>query len=111
MAKANKLDLELVEKTPEKPFPAEYAKINPLNKIPSFEGSDGYVLTESIAIAIYSMLPHFLRLYLLPNLMMRYVIIYSYPCLKTIVENIHTLKIHKSAALTFLPPIGEEIYG
>ena len=56
VAKANKLDLELVERTPESPFPAEYAKLNPLNKIPSFEGSDGYILTECIAIAIYSTL-------------------------------------------------------
>ena len=54
MAKANKLDLEIVETDPPKGVPAEYLKINPLGKIPSFEGADGYVLTEAIAIAIYS---------------------------------------------------------
>jgi elongation factor 1-gamma len=31
-----------------------YRKINPLAKIPTFVGSDGYVLSECIAIAIYS---------------------------------------------------------
>ena len=54
MAKANGLELEVLERTPEKPFPAEYAKLNPLNRVPSFEGSDGYVLTECMAIAVYS---------------------------------------------------------
>ncbi|MCJ1282992.1 hypothetical protein MMC26_002319 [Xylographa opegraphella] len=53
VAKANKLDLEIVETEPAKGVPAEYLKINPLGKIPSFEGADGYVLTEAIAIAIY----------------------------------------------------------
>ena len=54
MAKANNLNLEVAERTPEKDFPVEYLKLNPLNKVPSFEGADGYVLTECIAIAIYS---------------------------------------------------------
>ena len=53
MAKANGLDLEMVERTPDKPFPPEYLKLNPLNRIPSFEGNDGYVLTECMAIAVY----------------------------------------------------------
>ncbi|MCJ1382907.1 hypothetical protein MMC17_006020 [Xylographa soralifera] len=53
VAKANKLDLEIVDTEPAKGVPAEYLKINPLGKIPSFEGADGYVLTEAIAIAIY----------------------------------------------------------
>jgi elongation factor 1-gamma len=52
VAKANKLDLEIVDATSVKDTP-EYLKINPLNKVPSFEGSDGYVLTECMAIAIY----------------------------------------------------------
>ncbi len=55
VAKANKLDLEIVETEPAKGVPAEYLKINPLGKVPSFEGADGYVLTECIAIAIYGM--------------------------------------------------------
>lgn len=49
-AKANGLDLEVVEtvggKTP--------LEINPLGKIPAFVGANGFVLTEAIAIAIYS---------------------------------------------------------
>ena len=53
MAKANQLEIEVIEATDEKPFPPEYAKLNPLGKIPSFEGKDGYQLTECIAIAIY----------------------------------------------------------
>lgn len=32
---------------------ADYLKINPLAQIPTFEGQDGYILTESVAIAIY----------------------------------------------------------
>jgi hypothetical protein len=35
---------------------ADYIKYNSLGKIPTFVGSDGYVLTECIAIAIYRML-------------------------------------------------------
>ncbi len=55
VAKAYDIDLEVVETVPEKGVPTEYLKINPLGKVPSFEGSDGYILTEAIAIAIYSM--------------------------------------------------------
>ncbi|EEH03045.1 elongation factor 1-gamma [Histoplasma capsulatum G186AR] len=50
-AKANNLDVKLVEKTSVKP--AEYEKFNALNKIPTFVGANDYVLTECIAIAIY----------------------------------------------------------
>jgi hypothetical protein len=56
-AKANQLDLELVEtegnvsaafnQSP------EYTKFNPLGKIPTFVDAHGFVLTEAIAIAIY----------------------------------------------------------
>ncbi|KAK4226263.1 putative cytosolic translation elongation factor 1B subunit gamma [Podospora fimiseda] len=52
VAKANGLDLEEVETTPSQPT-AEFTKANPLNKVPTFVGSDGFTLTESIAIAIY----------------------------------------------------------
>ena len=53
VAKANKLDLEEV-KIDLPNAPTEYLKLNKLAKLPSFVGSDGYELTESIAIAIYS---------------------------------------------------------
>ncbi|TAQ90406.1 hypothetical protein B7494_g1267 [Chlorociboria aeruginascens] len=53
VAKANNVDLEIVETVPEKGVSAEYLKINALGKIPTFVGSDGYTLYESIAIAIY----------------------------------------------------------
>ena len=54
VAKANNLDLEVVETDTVNPTP-EYLKLNKLSKIPTFVGEDGYVLTECIAIAIYSM--------------------------------------------------------
>ncbi|KAI4152456.1 MAG: hypothetical protein LQ340_002900 [Diploschistes diacapsis] len=53
VAKANELDLDIVIKEVGAGASAEYTKLNPLNKVPSFEGSDGYVLTECLAIAIY----------------------------------------------------------
>lgn len=53
VAKANNLDLEIVETKPPDTYPEDYLKINPLGKIPSFVGADGYELTEAIAIAIY----------------------------------------------------------
>ncbi len=55
MAKANKLDLDLVEYSNSEPRPTEYLKLNPLGRVPSFEGADGYILTECIAIAVYRM--------------------------------------------------------
>lgn len=39
---------------PSKGVSTEYLKLNKLGKIPTFEGDDGYVLTEAMAIAIYS---------------------------------------------------------
>ena len=56
MAKANNVELEVVETNPAKGVSEEYRKINPLGKIPTFVGADGYVLHEAIAIAIYSKL-------------------------------------------------------
>ncbi|KAL4917404.1 glutathione S-transferase [Aspergillus aurantiobrunneus] len=53
MAKANNLALEVKTITSSKDAPEEYLQLNPLGKIPTFVGSDGYVLTESIAIAVY----------------------------------------------------------
>lgn len=53
VAKANNLDLE-VEEIDTANASAEYLKLNPLSKVPTFVGADGYVLYECIAIAIYS---------------------------------------------------------
>jgi elongation factor 1-gamma len=53
VAKANKLDLEIVQTQTGSNAPAEYLKYNKLGLIPTFVGSDGYVLSECIAIAIY----------------------------------------------------------
>ncbi|KAI2623239.1 eEF1-gamma domain-containing protein [Hypoxylon sp. NC1633] len=52
VAKANGLDLETVETDTKQPAP-EFLKANPIGKLPAFVGADGYVLTESMAIAIY----------------------------------------------------------
>jgi len=52
VAKENKLDVELVEtKTPV--TDTEYLKLNPLGRVPTFVGANDFVLTESMAIAIY----------------------------------------------------------
>lgn len=61
VAKANGLDLETVEVDTNAPTP-EYLKLNALGKVPTFEGQDGYVLHECMAIAIYrkSYCRHFL---------------------------------------------------
>jgi elongation factor 1-gamma len=53
VAKANGLDLDIVEVDTTKPS-AEFLKANPLSKVPTFTGADGYTLTECMAIAIYS---------------------------------------------------------
>ncbi|KKY25472.1 putative elongation factor 1-gamma [Phaeomoniella chlamydospora] len=53
IAKENKLDVELVETNPPDGVTTDYLKLNPLGKIPTFEGANGFVLTECIAIAIY----------------------------------------------------------
>jgi len=52
VAKANNLDIEIVNTDTEKPSD-EFLKANPLSKVPTFVGADGYVLSECIAIAIY----------------------------------------------------------
>lgn len=52
MAKANGLDLEIVETIPENGVSPEYLKLNPLGKVPTLETND-FVLTECIAIAVY----------------------------------------------------------
>jgi elongation factor 1-gamma len=52
VAKENNLDIELVETRPPT-NDVDYIKLNPLDRVPTFVGADGFVLTESIAIAIY----------------------------------------------------------
>jgi elongation factor 1-gamma len=54
VAKANNVELEVVETEPVKGLSAEYLKLNKLGKVPTFVGADGYTLHEAIAIAIYS---------------------------------------------------------
>jgi len=54
IAKQNGLDVELVNVNPgESGFPEEYVSKNPLKRIPFFEQEDGFILTESLAIAVY----------------------------------------------------------
>ncbi|KAL0631737.1 elongation factor EF-1 gamma subunit [Maublancomyces gigas] len=53
VAKANGLELEIVAEEPSKGVSPEYLKINPLGKVPTFQGEDGFILSECIAIAIY----------------------------------------------------------
>jgi hypothetical protein len=53
VAKANGLDVELVETEPNQG--ADYLKINALGKIPTFIGANGFNLNEAIAIAVYGM--------------------------------------------------------
>ncbi|KAH9221176.1 40S ribosomal protein S3aE [Leptodontidium sp. 2 PMI_412] len=53
VAKANNVEIEIVETEPAKGVSAEYLKINKLGKVPTFVGADGYTLHECIAIAIY----------------------------------------------------------
>ncbi|KAI0021941.1 eEF1-gamma domain-containing protein [Xylariomycetidae sp. FL0641] len=52
VAKANGLDLETVNVDTTNPSP-EFLKANKLAKVPTYVGTDGYVLTECMAIAIY----------------------------------------------------------
>jgi elongation factor 1-gamma len=57
VAKANKIDLDIVATDTTKPT-VEHLKASPLGKVPAFLGEDGYALSEAIAIAIYSTLSH-----------------------------------------------------
>ena len=95
VAKANNLKLDVVHTEPAKGVSDDYRLLNKLGKVPTFEGNDGYILTECMAIAIYreytspySRLPVFMwASYDEPS-----TFNYSYPCLKITVETrIHTL--------------------
>ncbi len=54
VAKENNLEVELVETKPPVQD-LEYFKLNPLGRIPTFVGANGYILTETMAIAVYCM--------------------------------------------------------
>lgn len=54
VAVANNIDLEFVNTDVINGVDADFLKVNPLGKIPTFVGADGFVLSECIAIAIYS---------------------------------------------------------
>jgi hypothetical protein len=100
VAKENGLDIEFVETEPAKGVSTEYLKLNKLGKVPTFEGADGFVLSECIAIAVYCKCPA-LSSSLARNGMR--IFLYSYPCLKTIVENLYSESLlwHCSAIITF----------
>lgn len=53
VAKANNLKLDIEHTEPAKGVSDDYRKLNKLGQVPTFEGSDGYILSECIAIAIY----------------------------------------------------------
>ncbi|KAF2008928.1 hypothetical protein BU24DRAFT_437478 [Aaosphaeria arxii CBS 175.79] len=53
VAKENGLDIEQVHTEPAKGVSTEYLKLNKLGKVPTFEGADGFVLSETLAIAVY----------------------------------------------------------
>ncbi|CUS11206.1 unnamed protein product [Tuber aestivum] len=53
VAKENGLEIEIVREEPAKGVSAEYLKVNLLGKVPTFQGDDGFVLSECIAIAVY----------------------------------------------------------
>lgn len=61
VAKENNLDIEFIETDPGKGLSAEYKKLNPLGRVPTFEAPNGWVLSEVIAIAIYCKFTVFLR--------------------------------------------------
>lgn len=57
VAKENNLDIEYVQTDPSKGLSAEYTKLNPLKRVPTFEAPNGWILSEVIAIAIYCTFP------------------------------------------------------
>lgn len=53
IAKENNLDIDLVETRPGSDKSDDYKKLNALGKIPTFVGSNGTVITQCMAIAIF----------------------------------------------------------
>jgi hypothetical protein len=93
------LELELVEtqasSSSEFNTSAAYQKIQPLGKIPAFEGANGFTLSEAIAIAVYGASTcffFFFELKSLPDspciLCMMSNFIISYPCQNYTVDNV-----------------------
>lgn len=54
VAKADNLNLDIVTITSSQDAPEYYRKLNRLAKVPTFVSADGFVLSECIAIALYS---------------------------------------------------------
>lgn len=92
------MELELVETqaNPAADFNKSdaYTKLQPLGKIPAFEGANGFTLSEVIAIAVYGTytIVHIISdfqgsslLYMMSNF------IISYPCQNNTVDNVQTL--------------------
>lgn len=80
IAKEHKLDIEFVETNPANELSAEYKKLNPLGRVPTFEAPNGWILSEVIAIAIYCKYANVL----LPRIMMSNVIISVIPGIITL---------------------------
>ena len=67
----------------------DYRKLNKLGRIPTFEGADGYILSEMLAIAVYCE-----SIAVRSNLEAFYdetYYQYSYPCQKHTVDLLFTL--------------------
>lgn len=90
VAKANDLELDIVEVDTTNPTP-EYLKLNKLGKVPTFVGEDGFALYECMAIAIFSKpSPYPSRPFTIPPYHDEYLFFkeYCYPWLKhRFVEN------------------------
>lgn len=93
------MELELVETqaNPAADFNKSdaYTKLQPLGKIPAFEGANGFTLSEVIAIAVYGtytivhIICGFSKVIVFFYMMSNFII--SYPCQNNTVDNIQTL--------------------
>ena len=70
---------------PAKGVSADYLKLNKLGKVPTFEGADGFTLSECVAIAVYCTLIFFTEHPSPPYIPQQDEAYYhfSYPCLNT----------------------------
>lgn len=95
VAKENNIDLELVETVPATGVPTDYLKINKLGRVPTFVGADGFILSECLAIAVYS--EFFLECHALAHAtMICYTKIQFIPGRTHNVDYIHTLSYFSS---------------
>lgn len=53
VAKENNLDIDFIVTNPAHDLSEDYLTLNPQGRVPTFVASDGWVLTEVIAIALY----------------------------------------------------------